>query len=388
MIRLGLTTPMGSEWVRPIAWLADGTLLVSARQGDSNNIWAMSVASDGSLLDAPRRWTAGTALELHASASIQADRNLRLAYDALQITTSVRSVPLTASGGQAGPPQVLLKGYGSISSPSLSADGSKMAFSTLQPDRMFIRVMDLASRQTVTAAAIHAGRFVRPILSGDGRFLAYWTPNMGYLMASQGGVPEAVCEHCGPPTDIAFDGSAAMFESGDITNQLLLCTRQSAPKPIAKIVDDPSLFVSAGRWSPDRRWILFCGVKNGRKTIYLVQSAPDGTAKSSQLTAVSEPGSDAWEPAWSRDGRHVYFISRQDGFGCVWGRGVNPADGKPSGPAFPVAHFHEAREVVQGSVSNLGEIGLSVAPQLLVFCVTETTGEAWLQTTFPTLLRP
>ncbi|HMD71791.1 MAG TPA: protein kinase, partial [Bryobacteraceae bacterium] len=60
--RLGLREPLGSEWMRPFAWLADGTLLISAKQGDSNNIWGMHVSKDGTLLDGPRRFTGGTAL--------------------------------------------------------------------------------------------------------------------------------------------------------------------------------------------------------------------------------------------------------------------------------------------------------------------------------------
>jgi WD40 repeat protein len=182
---------------------------------------------------------------------------------------------------------------------------------------------------------------------------------------------------------VAFDGSAALFESGDTTNQLLLCTRQAGPRPVARIVDAPSMYVSAGRWSPDRRWILFCGVRNRQKTVYLVPAASDGNAKTSQLIPISGDGYDAWEPAWSRDGRHVYFVAKADGFGCIWGRDIDPASGRPSGAAFPVAHFHQAREMVQGSAASLGEIGLSVSRQFLAFSVTETTGEAWLQILSP-----
>jgi hypothetical protein len=383
MGRWGLQEPSGSEWIRPFAWLADRTLLISAKQGDANNIWGVRVGGDGTLLDAPRRWTAGTALELHASAAIAPDRTLRLAYDALHVATSIRSVALTPAGAQAGPPRLLLGGYDNIGSPSLSADGSKLAFSTRQPDRLFIRLMDVASGQATTVASIRSGRFARPILSGDGRALAYWTNNSGYIISSKGGVPEAVCSRCGPPTDVAFDGSSALFESGGATNQLLLCAPQTQPRPAAKIVDAPSMYVSAGRWSPDRRWILFCGVRDRQKTIYLAPAAPDGTVRTSQLVPVSGGGYEAWEPAWSRDGRHVYFVARTDGFGCIWGRDIDPASGRPSGPVFAVGHFHQAREMVQGSAANLGEIGLSVSRQFLVFSVTETTGEAWLQTLPP-----
>ena len=62
---------------------------------------------------------------------------------------------------------------------------------------------------------------------------------------------------------------------------------------------------------------------------------------------------------------------------------LNGVSGRPSGAAFPVAHFHQAREMVQGSAASLGEIGLSVSRQFLAFSVTETTGEAWLQILSP-----
>jgi len=378
-----LNLPQGSEWYSPLAWLADHTVLTAARQDDSNNIWGVRVSSDGTILDAPRRWTAGTALERHASATIAPDGRVLLAYDALNVTTSIRKVALTREGAAASQPEVLLKGHGEIGSPSLSADGSKLAFTTRQPLRQFFRVLDLASGQVAPVTAIRSSEFGNVVLSRDGGTLAYSVGNTGYLISSKGGVADAVCSHCGPPTDAGIDGSEVLFESGNTANQLFLCTRQVQQRPIARIVDRPGLYISAGRWSPDHRWILFCGAQNHKKTVYLVPVTADGTATASQLVPVSDPGYDAWEPAWSPDGKHVYFVADTDGFGCIWGRDVQPTTGRPSGSLFPVAHFHQLREVVHGPSANLGGIGLSVSRQFLVFTVRETSGEVWLHLTYP-----
>ena len=378
-----LNEPQGSEWYSPLAWLSDHTVLTAARQDDSNNIWGVRVSSDGTVLDEPRRWTAGTALERHASATIAADGRVRLAYDALNVATSIRKVALTRDGAAASQPEVLLKGQGEVGSPSLSADGGKLAFTTRQSLRQFFRVLDMASGQVAPVTTIRSSESGTVVLSRDGGTLAYSIGSKGYLITSKGGVADAVCSHCGLPTDAGIDGSEVLFESGNTTNQLFLCTRQAQQRPIARIVDRPGLYISAGRWSPDHRWILFCGAQNRKKTVYLVPVTADGTATASQLVPLSDPGYDAWEPAWSPDGRHVYFVADADGFGCIWGRDIEPATGRPSGSLFPVAHFHQLREVVRGPTALLGGIGLSVSRQFLVFTVRETTGEIWLHLTYP-----
>jgi len=192
---------------------------------------------------------------------------------------------------------------------------------------------------------------------------------------------------------ISYDGQSQPAESVIVTKRLIdqdkvmaiVGITGSGPGiPIARIVDRPGLYISAGRWSPDHRWILFCGAQNHKKTVYLVPVTADGTATASQLVPVSDPGYDAWEPAWSPDGKHVYFVADTDGFGCIWGRDIQPATGRPSGSLFPVAHFHQLREVVHGPTAQLGGIGLSVSRQFLVFSVRETTGEVWLHAAYPT----
>ena len=375
---IGLREPAGSLWMKPLAWLPDQTVLTAAKQGDATNIWGMRLSRDGKLLGAPRRWTGGTNLETHVSGTLDADGKPVLAYDSLRVTTTIRKVALSPSGRPAGSVEPLVQGYSGVGPASVSADGRKLAFSASEPQRRFIYMMDMESGEAESVANRETLRSLSPLLSGDGRWLAYGGATSGFVMSVKGGAPEPVCDHCGTPTDAGLDGSLMLFESG-VANQLLACSRGGKQKPIAHVVDAPLLSMTDGRWSKDGRWVLFGGTENRRKAVYLAPVTTDGDVHRSQLVRISGDGYDAWDPVWSSDGRVVYFIATLDGFRCIWGQAIDPASHAPEGQPFSVAHFHKPRESVSGPLPMPAEFGLSAGPGLLVFTVAETVGDVWLR---------
>ena len=379
---MGLREPAGSPWMKPLAWLPDQTVLTAAQQGDATNIWGARISRDGKLLDAPRRWTAGTNLETHVSGTLDADGKPMLAYDSLRVTTSIRKVALSPSGRPAGPVEPLVEGYSGVGPASVSADGRKLAFSASEPRRRFIYMMDLVSGETDSVANRETLRSLPPLLSGDGRWLAYGGYSSGYIMSANGGSADEVCDHCGAPTDAGLDGSSMLFESG-VTNELLACSRGGKQRPIAHVVDAPLLSMTDGRWSKDGRWILFGGTENRSKAVYLAPVTANGDVHRSQLVRISGAGYDAWDAVWSSDGQVVYFVATLDGFRCIWGQAIDPASRAPAGQPFIVAHFHKPRESVSGPLPMAGEFGLSAGPGLLVFTVAETIGDVWLRQSRP-----
>jgi len=85
------------------------------------------------------------------------------------------------------------------------------------------------------------------------------------------------------------------------------------------------------------------------------------------------------DPAWSSDGRFLYFLSERDGFRCIWAVPLNPATKRPSGEAFAVRHFHSARLSLR-HVGNLGFLtGLTAGEGALVFSSGELKGNVWLE---------
>ena len=93
-------------------------------------------------------------------------------------------------------------------------------------------------------------------------------------------------------------------------------------------------------------------------------------------------GGDALErdPAWSADGRFLYFISERDGFRCVWARQLDPVTKRPIGDAFSVRHFHSARFSLRQVGSRGFLTGLTAGDGALVFALGELKGNVWLET--------
>jgi Tol biopolymer transport system component len=82
------------------------------------------------------------------------------------------------------------------------------------------------------------------------------------------------------------------------------------------------------RWSPDGRWIAYDTRLDGNADIWVVSA--DGK-NSERITALT---SNEVVPAWSRDGRHIYYASDQSGSGWeLWKLPVDTAKGTAAGVA-------------------------------------------------------
>jgi tricorn protease len=142
---------------------------------------------------------------------------------------------------------------------------------------------------------------------------------------------------------------------------------------------------STGHFSPDGKWVAFTGARGGSnaREIVVVPVTADGTVPAARTVEITADDFVNKEPAWSPDGRRIYFVSNRDGSDCVWARNVDPASARPLGAAFPVAHFHRAARVIRGPSVYFGTIGLSVARNFLVLTVTDTKDNIWGRTTLP-----
>jgi hypothetical protein len=77
-------------------------------------------------------------------------------------------------------------------------------------------------------------------------------------------------------------------------------------------------------------------------------------------------------PWWSPNGAILYFLSKRDGFFCIWAQHLNQSTKRPTGAPFDVAHFHGARR-------KLEEIGFGpgVSRDQLIFTVRNSAGNLW-----------
>jgi len=373
-----LKPPPGMNRTVPEVWVPRRNLvLFAASLGDATNIWAVPVTDQGIALDGPRRFTAGTMLELSPTASYSKSQ-LNLAYAAQSAATSIWRVPLDPQGRAAGPAERFFSAPGAISSPSVTPDGSKLAFALRLNAWQSIRLLDVPSgeQKQITKARDST---MRPVLSGDGKSVAYYdTPNDNIVPVSSGAAEE-LCDRCSLPTAVSFDGRDVLLESGSETDEILISSDRKPARPLLPGLSHV-LMQAAGRFSPNRRWVAFTGlpVQTSVRQIFVAPFRPEGSVDRSELVQFTEGPSDM-EPYWSADGTVLYYLSQRDGFRCIWGRKVDPATAHPQSEPFPVAHFHQARQVISGPDDYPGNIGLSASRGFLVFTVTETTGSIWVQ---------
>jgi len=370
-----------SYFLMPAAWLTDSTVLFSAKTFDTINLWGVRVNADGGTPGDAHQWTSGTGIEDYPAATLTtADGSTRTVFAALTVSTAIWRIPLNSGGEASGPAQRLIQGLTGIGSPSVSADGGKMTFSANQPGGQSLRFVDLGLQPPAVPAVVHLSLAVdHPVMSGDGSTLAWATGRDGYIMPSHGGTPKKICSACGPPTHLSFDGNAALFEGGGTSEDLILWVRGQKSRPLFSSTDNRPWMQNSGRFSPDRRWVAFSGWHDGSdaRQILIVPVTPDGVVPTGQILELTNDEFVNKEPFWSPDGKRIYFVSDRDGSDCVWARNIDPVSAHPSGPAFPVAHFHSAAMAIHGPGRYSGTIGLSVARDFLVLTLTETGGNVW-----------
>jgi len=70
----------------------------------------------------------------------------------------------------------------------------------------------------------------------------------------------------------------------------------------------------------------------------------------------------------------IYSVSNRDGFTCVWAQRLDAATKRPVSTPFLAFHAHSARI----SLSNQGEVYLSVGRDKMLCNMAERTGNIWM----------
>lgn len=371
-----LSAPEGAYWIRPEAWLERGRSLVfTAKHADATNLWSLDLVNNA-LVGPARPLTLGAATQALAAAPPTA-RDGPFAFASLEIDTQLRQLPL----GTPAAAEPLLTNLMQVGSPSISDDGSRLVLSMRQTDGYRVVTVDMATGRQETIVALQERRFSRALISGDGQQIVYGARTAGFLVPAKGGATRQICENCGWPTDIDATGRQVLFESPG-ADELLLLWSNDRLRPALASADPRGRRQFAGRFSPDGRWIAYEGVSpdSSGHEIVVVPNAGERALRPDEWNTISESPALDREPAWSHDGKTIYFLSERDGFRCIWSRGFDPTAGRAIGVASPVAHFHYSRELLRAPSGSTGAIGLSASNRYLIFTVARFTGNIWWQT--------
>ncbi|MHA4809217.1 S41 family peptidase [Flavitalea flava] len=162
----------------------------------------------------------------------------------------------------------------------------------------------------------------RPIWSPDGKQIAWFSDKGGagyalYLSDQEGkteprkisiGDSKLAWEPTWSP-----DGKYIAFEDNEVRIQVVELTTGKMTQ-----ADVGGLNIERGRmslsWSPDSKWMAYSKTAPNNFRRITIWSLATGKA-----APLSDPMADAIEPAWDRDGRHLYFLASTDvALGSGW----------------------------------------------------------------------
>jgi len=195
---------------------------------------------------------------------------------------------------------------GTISaSPSLSRDGSKLAYTSYKSGYADVYVIDLASGAR-NRVAFFPGINSGPSFSPDGSLIALTLSKDGnpeiYTMSTDGGSLNRITRTRGSETSPSWSptGDRLVYSSDDRGSPQLFISSASGVSDMDHLVTGNS-YCTKPDWSPDGKWIAFTTRLGGQFQIGVY----DVAKRTAQLITTAG----GQDPAWTRDSRHLVYAN-------------------------------------------------------------------------------
>jgi eukaryotic-like serine/threonine-protein kinase len=373
----GLPDPPPGQVRYALAWHGEHVYYVDGEPINGSTLYRVRLApGPWRLAGTPERLASYAGLVVGASTSTRG----RMVFVGLAPVQNVWSVRLRAGERAAsGPLERLTADSNGKSQLTVAADGSRLAYTAYGPPaqgNVEVRIREIATGRESLIAGTGKWPFLYPILSPDGSTVAYMdapelrVPTMdgrvgkrvAYVAETGSPSGRAVCEDC--VILALFPGAAeALVAVGDRLTRRRL--DGGAEVTLIEHLPQGSVALSA-----DGRRLAFTQARqDGTAALYQADlTHPPILPESWQL--VAEDRRHLGSPAWSPDGRLLYYVSQRDGSPCVWVQAV-ARDGRLAGPAYPALHLH----------SGMGAFGvvtwIGVTADRLFLLTVEVKSELW-----------
>ncbi|NTV80941.1 MAG: protein kinase, partial [Candidatus Aminicenantes bacterium] len=261
-------------------------------------------------------------------------------------------------------------------SPSISRDGARaafIAFGGVQETKIEVRVKDLRTGQE-TAIPLQSVNLDNVVLSPDGSALAYQDRVAGklrsYVMTPGAAVGREVCEGCAV-RGFYPDNRSVLIQA--VPKELEKLDLQTGKRTLV-LASQQDIVQGAGL-SPDGKWIAWhAGGPDGRAAIRIDPAEMPAGGKKETVT-VAEAGYILGAPAWSPNGRYLYYLSEKNGRCALFVRELDPQTKKP------VAEERQVFIPPDGRLwMNLpkGNFAVGVAKDRIIFAATEVSGNIYV----------
>ena len=364
----------GRDHQGALEWSVRGVITPFAI-ADSVNLWETALDANLRIAGLPRRLTSGPGRQVHGSLA-STETVEHLLFSDVSVNYDILSAPLDAA-------VVATRITDSIATewaPSIAANGRDLVFIGQRSGSWAVLLRDLETRREKVLVSTP----VMPVgaaISGDGKRVAYSDSDYNmHSMSAQGGEVERVKDQRGTIRALSNDGRYATFEPVKDEDAVMYDLAQKQLITLARR-QHPNDVLSGTHLSPDGKWAAFHAdnTSTRRTRIWIVPVDASQPAPPEQWIAITGDDIFAQDPCWSPDGGTIYFSSERDGFRCFWGQRVEPATRKPAGTAFPVRHFHSARQTLRGTGGTGQLTGISAASGRLFYSIGESKGNIWLE---------
>ena len=259
--------------------------------------------------------------------------------------------------------------------PILSADGSRLVFSSSRSGNLDIWMKDLATGKEESLTGDPRPED-QPVADGTANRIAYQMSDGGrqsiYLIEINNRLPRKLCDDCGYPMDMSQDGSRILYRGDEPWGLNLLDVQTTKTEHLWAEPDKVPLDAS---FSPDRKWIaLVLRMKNRERQYGYVVPFDQGK--------LGDPKT--WIPIaeemyhlylrWSPDGNLLYYFATRDDHRCLWAVHLDSGTKRPKGEPVAVRHFHAVQHY------PLSGSWISVARDRLAFNLTDVTSNIWIAT--------
>jgi Tol biopolymer transport system component len=206
-----------------------------------------------------------------------------------------------------------------------------------------------------------------PRLSSDGSRLAYSDIENGKRVAyivEGSAAPQPVGENT--IVEGFFSGTGELLMS--VGNQLARQNLAGSPRRLILDATGHGELNDVALAPSDRSVAFTLALPDGTAALYLA-NVDDQTAPVETWMKIDEDRNYIGSPAWSRDGKTLYYGSNRDGFICIWAQRIG-ADGKPSGVPFAAFHNH-----VPPDMKFYGTSWVRTAPDRLYLMLSDFKGD-------------
>ena len=361
----------------PSTWDGEGRVLFAADLGDTRNIWQLRLsADDWRVIEGPRRLTAGAGIE-----DLPAEAAGRVVFSSFMENVDIWSLPVnTRLGSVNGPLTRLTDNAATDVQPATAADGRRIVFTSNRAGNFDVYTKDLPGGEEI-ALTISPTFESRPAISADGSMIAYnegpvenRRVQVSSLRDASAPVAVNVCDDCFVPWDWTPNNRYLLYWPQN-RRQIRLLDLQS--RQTATVLAEDAYILLRASFSPDGRWLVFMAdVASDRSQMFIAPFNGMAAIDRSSWIAVTGTEDRGYVPRWSPDGNAVYVLSTIDGYWCLWRQPLDPATKRPVGGVAAIHHLHGARQSV--AYIPPGYVEISVAPDRIVFPMTERTGNVWM----------